>query len=140
MRNFTKYQHIGKFWYFFNPIKAGGSKSMHKNIFFIKVWHMFLHPFFRSVALVIKSYGLKLWAILDFFFTHSRLFTALYPTLCVKKNIYKRILQITSYEKSKNFRMIVSKMSPRTKKTTGGRQTPPPPSLYRVNWKFSEIF
>ena len=58
---------------------------------------------FRSVALVIK----KLWAILDFFFTHSRLFTALYPTLCVKKKT-KNILQITIYEKSKNFTVIVS--------------------------------
>ena len=46
----------------------------------IKVWHMFLHPFFkgffknivfRSVALVIK----KFWAILDFF-THSGRFNA----------------------------------------------------------------
>ena len=68
-----------------------------------------------------------------FFFTHSRLFNALYPTLCVKKKIHKRILQITSYEKSKNFTVIVSKMSARAKKTRGGApNAPPPPGLDRV--------
>ena len=43
---------------------------------------LFKNIVFRSVALVIKK------AILDFL-THSRLFTALYPTLCVKKNVQK---------------------------------------------------
>ena len=71
----------------------------------IKVFQgLFKNIVFRSVALVIK----KLWAILDFCFTHSRLFTALYPTLCIKKK--KKILQITFYEKSKDFTVIVSQM------------------------------
>ena len=73
-----------------------------------------------------------------FFFTHSRLFTALYPTLCVKQKNYKKILQITIYEKSKYFTVIVSQMRVLgQKKLQGGRQTPPPPSLYRVNIFFS---
>ena len=79
---------------------------------------MFLHPFFkgfskknivfRFVALVIK----KLWAILDFFFAHSRLFTALYPTLCVVIVSQMRVLGQNNYR--------------------GGAERPPP-SLYRVN-------
>ena len=85
---------------------------------------LFKNIVFRSVALVIK----KLWAILDFFFTNSRLFTALYPTLCEKKKINKKILQITIYEKSKNFTVIVSQMRVLGQKNYrgGGRQTPPP--------------
>ena len=43
---------------------------------------------FRSVTLGIK----KLWAILDFFFTETGLLTALYPTLCIKKNNLQKIL------------------------------------------------
>ena len=66
---------------------------------------LFKNIVFRSVALVKK----KLWAISDFFFTHSRLFTALYPTLWEKKN-YKFFSQITFYEKSKNFTVIASQM------------------------------
>ena len=90
---------------------------------------LFKNIVFRSVALVIK----KLWAILDFFFTNFRLFTALYPTLCEKKKIYKKIFQITIYEKSKNFTVIVSQMRVLGQKKLqgGGRQTPLP-SLYRV--------
>ena len=42
---------------------------------------LFKNIVFRSVAAVIK----KLCAILDFFFTQTRLFTALYPTLCKKR-------------------------------------------------------
>ena len=89
---------------------------------------LFKNIVFRSVALVIKSSGLFL-----IFFTHSRLFTGLYPTLCVQKKIIKKILQITNYEKSKNFTVIVSKMSARAKKTRGGApNAPPPPGLDRV--------
>ena len=43
----------------------------------------------KYVALVIK----KLKAILDFF-PHSGLFTALYPTLCIKKKIYKKTFKL----------------------------------------------
>ena len=46
---------------------------------------------FRSVALVMK----KLWAILDFFFTHSGLFTFFYrlvPYLMHKKRELNKIL------------------------------------------------
>ena len=49
---------------------------------------LFKNIVFRSVALVIE----KLWAILDFFFTISRLFTALYPTLCKKRKKKKNLL------------------------------------------------
>ena len=61
------------------------------------------YSFYRSVALVIK----KLWANLDFF-THSGLFTALYPTLCIKK-ITKNPLNYNLW-KIKNFKVIMSKM------------------------------
>ena len=53
---------------------------------------LFKNIVFRSVALVIK----KLWAILDFFFTNSRLFSALYPTLCVKN--YKQKITKKSFK------------------------------------------
>ena len=63
-----------------------------------------------------------------FFFTHSRIFTALYPTLCVKKKNYKRILQITSYEKSKKIDGdSVKNESARAKKLEGGGAKRPPP-------------
>ena len=65
----------------FIVLVLGRVKKIPKKIF----QGLFKNIVFRSVALVIK----KLWAILDIFFTHSRLFTALYPTLCVKKN-YKK--------------------------------------------------
>ena len=84
------------------------------------------------------------------FFTHSRLFTALYPTLCVKKKNYKKIVQITFYEKSKNFTVIVSQMRVLGEKTRGGGAKRPPPSLYRVkgtgswngqcHWKLNESY
>ena len=65
-----------------------------------------------------------------FFFTHSRLFTALYPTLCVKKKKYKKILQITFYEKSKYFTVIVSQMRVLGQKNhRGGAKRPPPQPL-----------
>ena len=66
-----------------------------------------------------------------FFFAHSRLFTALYPTLCVKKK-YQKILQITIYEKSKNFTVIVSQMRVLGQKNYRGGGAKRPPSLYRV--------
>ena len=47
---------------------------------------------FRSVTLGIK----KLWAILDFF-TETGLLTALYPTLCIKKKIYKKSFKFLFY-------------------------------------------
>ena len=46
-----------------------------------------------------------------------------------KKKITKKILQITIYEKSKIFTVIVSQMRVLGQKTTGGRQTPPPPAF-----------
>ena len=58
--------------------------------------------------------------------THSGLFTALYPTLCVKKN-NKKILQITIYEKLKNFTVIVSKMRVLGQKKLEGRTPNAPP-------------
>ena len=68
-----------------------------------------------------------------FFFTYSRLFTALYPTLCVKKkkkNLQK-ILQITIYEKSKNFTVIVSQIRVQEQKNYRGGGAPqrPPPTF-----------
>ena len=66
---------------------------------------LFNNIVFRSVASVIK----ELWAILDFFFTLQTFYRPV-PYPMRKKKIYKRILQITSYEKSKNFTVIVSKM------------------------------
>ena len=106
-----------------------------KNIFFFKyqsVTHvsipifqeLFKNIVFRSVALVIK----KLWAILDFFLTHTGLFTALYPTLCEKIN--KKILQITIYEKSKNLTVIVKKMRVLRQKTRGGGGAKRPPPAF----------
>ena len=66
----------------------------------------------------------------SFFFTHSRLFTALYPTLCVKKKIIKKILQITIYEKTKNFTVIVSQIRVLgQQKHTGGAPNTPPPAF-----------
>ena len=55
-----------------------------------------------------------------------------YPMRKKKKN-YKKIFQITIYEKSKNFTVIVSQMRVLGQKKLqgGGRQTPLP-SLYRV--------
>ena len=67
---------------------------------------LFKNIVFRSVALVIK----KLWAILDFFLhTPDFLLPCTLP-YAKKKKIYKKILQITFYEKSKNFTVIVSQM------------------------------
>ena len=82
---------------------------------------------FRYVALVIK----KLWDILDFF-THSGLFTALYPTLCIKKlqkipfNYFLLKVKIFHGDSVKN-------ESARTKTLEGGGKRPPPSSLFRVN-------
>ena len=50
---------------------------------------LFKHIVFRSVALVIK----KSWAILNFF-TPPGLFTALYPTLCIKRKLQKNPLNV----------------------------------------------
>ena len=66
---------------------------------------LFKNIVFRSVALVIK----KLWAILDFFYTLQTFYRPVPYPMRKKKN-YKKILQITIYEKSKNFTVIVSKM------------------------------
>ena len=55
------------------------------------------YSFYRSVALVIK----KLWANLDFFYT-LQIFTALYPTLCVKKKITKKSFKL-QFMKSQKF-------------------------------------
>ena len=78
-----------------------------------------------SVVLVIK----KLWGILDFFFTQTRLFTAQYPAVCIKKKFYKEFLNYYSL-KSQNFTVIVTKIRMLgQKKTKGeGSQTPPPPA------------
>ena len=66
-----------------------------------------------------------------FFLTHFRLFTALYPTLCVKKKKLQKILQITIYEKSKNFTVIVSQMRVLGQKNYwGGAPNPPPPPAF----------
>ena len=55
---------------------------------------LFKNIVFRSVALVTK----KLWAILDFVCTQTGLFTALYPTLCIKKNSLNFFsLKVTKY-------------------------------------------
>ena len=83
---------------------------------------------FRSAALVIK----KLRAILDFFYTHSRLFTALYPTLCVKKKFTKESFKLLVMKSQKFHGDSVKNESARAKKLEGGRQSPPSPSFYRV--------
>ena len=62
-----------------------------------------------------------------FFYTFYR--PVLYPMRKKKKN-YKTILQITIYEKSTNFTVIVSQMRVLgQKKLQGGRQTPTPPAF-----------
>ena len=73
-----------------------------------------------------------LWAILDFFFTDRTFFPPLTIPYKLKKNIFffknffKVILFIIIY-KSQNFPVIVSTMRVQgQKRTTGGRQTPPP--------------
>ena len=58
-----------------------------------------------------------------FFFYTLQTFYRPVPYPMRKKKNYKKILQITIYEKSKNFTVIVSGQ----KKLEGGRQTPPPP-------------
>ena len=95
---------------------------------------MFLHPFFKgffknvvfsSVALVIK----KLWAILDFFFTHRTFYLPVsYPMH--NKNFYKKSFKFLFIKSQKKFTMIMSKMRVLgQKKTRGdGRQMPPPPA------------
>ena len=76
---------------------------------------------FRSVALVIK----KLWAFLDFFYTLQTFYRPV-PYPMRKKKKLQKILQITIYEKSKNFTVIVSQMRVLGKKN---------PSLFRVKKK-----
>ena len=84
---------------------------------------LFKNIVFRSVALVIK----KLWAI--FFYTLQTIYRPVPYPLRKKKN-YKKILQITIYEKSKYFTVIVSQMRVLGQKNyRGGRQTPPPPAF-----------
>ena len=101
----------------------------------IKVWHMFLHPFFkgfskyRSVALVIK----KLWPILDFF-THSRLFTTLYPTLCVKKKLQKNPSNYYLWKVKQFHGDSVKNVSARAKKTRGEGAKRPPPAFIGLRW------
>ena len=56
----------------------------------------------------------KVVGYFSFSFTHSGLYIALYQ-LCMKKNT-KKILKIAYFEKSKNFTVIVSKMSTRANK------------------------
>ena len=78
---------------------------------------------FRSVALVTK----KLWAILDFFI-QTGLFTALYPTLCIKtKCVLQKILSL-------NVTVILSKLRVlgQKKMEEGAANAPPPLSLFRV--------
>ena len=68
------------------------------------------------------------------FFTHSRLFTALYPTFCVKKRKNTKKSFKLLFMKSQKFHGdSVKNESARAKKARGGgRQTPPPPSLFTV--------
>ena len=91
---------------------------------------LFKNIVFRSVALVIK----KLWAI--FFYTLQTIYRPVPYPLRKKKN-YKKILQITIYEKSKYFTVIVSQMRVLGQKNYRGGAKRPPPSLYRVNIFFS---
>ena len=71
-----------------------------------------------------------------FFFYTLQTFYRPVPYPMRKKKKLQKILQITIYEKSKNFTVIVSQMRVLGKKTRGGgRQTHPPPSLFRVKKK-----
>ena len=64
-----------------------------------------------------------------FFYTLQSFYRPVCYPMRKKKN-YKEILQITIYEKSKNFTVIVSQMRVLGQKTRGGgRQTPPPQPL-----------
>ena len=95
---------------------------------------LFKNIVFRSVALFIK----KLWAILNFFNT-LQTFHHPVPYLMRKKKNYKKILQITIYEKSTNFTVIVSQMRVLGKKTTdGGAKPPPPPAFIGLKLEISK--
>ena len=67
-----------------------------------------------------------------FFLTHSRLFSALYPTLCEKKKLQKNPSNYYLCKVKKFHGDSVTNESARAKKTTGGGAKRPPPSLYRV--------
>ena len=103
----------------------------------IKVWHILFSRAFQkysfwSVALVIK----KLWAFLDFF-SQTGLFTALYPTLCIKN--YKKSFKFQFVKSKKISRWYCQKWQCYGKKKIdgGGCQTPPPLAcLFRVNGLF----
>ena len=74
----------------------------------------------------------RLWAILDFFFTHSRHLTALYPTIC-KKKITKDPLNNYLLKVKKFHGDGVKNQSFKAKKLEGGgRQTPLPPACLGV--------
>ena len=75
-----------------------------------------------------------LWAILDFFLHTPDFLPTCTLHYAKKKKINKKILQITIYEKSKNFTVIVSQMRVLGQKNyRGGGAKRPPPSLFRVN-------
>ena len=67
---------------------------------------LFKKKVFISVALVIK----KLWAIYEFVLHALRTFYRPVPYPIHKKKMYKKILKITIFVKSKIFTVIVSKM------------------------------
>ena len=75
-----------------------------------------------------------------FFFCKLQTFYLPVPYPKRKKKNYKKILQITIYEKSKNFTVIVSQMRVLGKKTRGwgGAKRPPPPAF--IGLKRTKLF
>ena len=89
---------------------------------------LFRNMVFRYVALVIK----KVKCYFRFFFTQTVLFTALYPTLCIKniKKNYKNSLNYYLLKVKKFHGDSVKNDSARAKKLEGGAKRPPP--LFRL--------
>ena len=68
-----------------------------------------------------------------FFFTHSRFFTTLYPTLCVKKKLQKIPSNYYLCKVKKFHGNIVKNESASAKKNRGGGRQRPPPSPFSFN-------
>ena len=82
---------------------------------------------FKSVALVLK----KLWAMLYFSFTQTRLFNVLYPSLCIKNPFHYYSLKVIKFH-GDSVRSEISVQRNEWRKVEFGR--------FKINYSFWQIY